>query len=57
MSEAAWKAVKERVSERNAQTRKEGKKARAAFEAQQVAGRRARERRQMEELLRKQDSR
>jgi hypothetical protein len=49
--EAAWKAAKERVAERNEQARKSGKQRREAFERQRAEARAAAERRQMAELL------
>ena len=49
--EAAWKAAKKRVAERNEQARKSGKQRRGAFERQRAEARAASERRQMAELL------
>ena len=39
--EAAWKAAKDSVAERNDQVRKAGKQERAAFEARRAAWRKA----------------
>jgi hypothetical protein len=50
--EAAWKAERERVAERNAQVKKAGKQERQAYERQKDEARRAREVRQMTDLLR-----
>jgi hypothetical protein len=49
--EAAWKAAKERVAERNEQVRKSGKQRREAFEREKAQARAASERRQMAELV------
>ena len=54
--DAAWKAEKERVANRNAQARKAGRAQREAYEQQGVAARRDREARQMADLLGKQDA-
>jgi hypothetical protein len=55
--EAAWKAAKKRVAERNEQARKSGKQRRGALERQRAAVRAASERRQMVELLARQGKR
>jgi hypothetical protein len=49
--EAAWKAAKDRVAERNEQARKAGKQRREAYERQRHEARQAHERRQMAEVL------
>jgi hypothetical protein len=49
--EAAWKAAKERVAERNAQARKAGKQRREVYESQRAAARRRAERREMAAAL------
>ena len=49
--EAAWKAARERVAERNDQARKAGKQRRQAYERQKADARRAAERRQTEQVL------
>jgi hypothetical protein len=49
--EAAWKAQKERVSERNAQARKAGKQRREAYEQGRADARRDAERRRLATLL------
>jgi hypothetical protein len=51
--DAAWKAARERVAERNDQARKAGKQQRQAYERQKADARRAAERRQMEQTLAK----
>lgn len=55
--EAAWKAAKKRVAERNEQARKTGKQRRGALERQRAQARAASERRQMAELLARQGKR
>jgi hypothetical protein len=52
--EAAWKAAKEQVAERNAAVRKEGKQLREAEERKKIEARRELELRQMAQLLDKQ---
>jgi hypothetical protein len=52
--EAAWKAEKERVADRNAQARKAGREEREAYERQKADSRRTREARQMADLVAKQ---
>ena len=46
--EAAWKAAREAVAERNDETRKAGKKERADYERHKADARREAERRQLE---------
>jgi hypothetical protein len=48
MSEAAWKAEKERIAQRNDETRKAGKKERATQEREREERRRLAEARRME---------
>jgi hypothetical protein len=51
--EAAWKAAKERVAERNAQARKAGKQRREVYERQRAEARRQAERREIAAVLEK----
>ena len=52
--EAAWKAAREAVAERNEQTRKAGKKQREEYERHKADERRAAERRQLDSFTGKQ---
>jgi hypothetical protein len=49
--ETAWREARERVADRNAKARKAGREQREAYDRQRVEARRARELRQMADLL------